>query len=343
MAMLFRRLRHLLNRARYERELAEEIETHRAMVEERHASTDASRRVMGNITLAREDAQSVWTWGALERFAQDVHYGARLLVRNPAFTLVAITTLALGIGANAAMFSVVNGVLLRPLPYHDPDRLVMIWAADPRREIQEVGTSFPTFTDWRAETRRFADMAIWATAAARVHGGGERERVQSAFVGANLFAVLGVNPAVGRTFTPQEEESRERVIVLSHALWQRQFGSDPGVIGRIVDVDGETPDGAVEPIQRLRVVGVMPDGFFFPTRDVQFWRPATLLGVDGKPQLYKRLWIDRFSDRWRVVARLQPAATARDAHAELAQVGRRLSEAFRFPRDSSRFSWRHHR
>jgi putative ABC transport system permease protein len=318
MAMLFRRLHHLLNRARYERELAEEIETHRAMVEERHASADASRRVMGNITLAREDAQSVWTWGALERFAQDVHYGARLLVRNPAFTLV-------------AMFSVVNGVLLRPLPYHDPDRLVMIWAADPRREIQEVGTSFPTFTDWRAETRRFADMAIWATAAARVHGGGERERVQSAFVGANLFEVLGVNPLVGRTFTPQEEESRERVIVLSHALWQRQFGSNPGVIGRIVDVDGETPDGAVEPIQRLRVVGVMPDGFFFPTRDVQFWRPATLLGVDGKPQLYKRLWTDRFSDRWRVVARLQPAATGRDAQAELAQVGRRLSEAFPVP------------
>jgi predicted permease len=336
---MFRRLGHLLGRSRFERELAEEMETHRVLTQKRLQAEGASapyaltesRRLMGNITLAREDARSVWTFGALERCWQDVRYGARVLWRSPAFTLVAIGTLALGIGANAAMFSVINGVLLRPLPYHDPDRLVMVWAADPGRDIHEVGTSFPTFSDWRAQKRSLADMAIWASAAARVHGGGERERVLSAFVSANLFTVLDVNPALGRAFTAEEEQDRERVVVLSYALWQRQFGSDPSVIDKAIEIDGETPDGAVEPIQRLRVVGVMPPGFFFPTRDVQLWRPATLLGVDGKPKLYERQWTDRFSDRWRVVARLQPASSLPDAQADLSLLGRRLGEAFPVP------------
>ena len=127
-------------------------------------------------------------------------------------------------------------------------------------------------------------------------------------------------------FVAEEEAARERVVVLGHAIWQRRFGSDPNVLGQLLDIDGETPDGAAEPILRARIVGVMPEGFFFPDRETGFWRPATLLGVDGKPKLYERQWIDRHSDRWRVVARLRPGA------------GEEIAEAVLFFLKASRFT-----
>jgi predicted permease len=336
MRRLLRRLRQLIRFRRIEEDLAQEIETHRGMVrddlERRGLTPDAaeaaSHRSLGNVTLAREDARNVWSWTAVERLWQDIRYGARMLRRYPSFSAVAVTTLALGIGASTAMFSVVNAVLLRPLPFHDPDRLVMVWIADPSRDIREAGTSFPTFTDWRTQNRDFTDMALWVTAAGRIRAGGEPERISTAFVSANLFSVLGVAPALGRVFTAEEEAARERVVVLSHAIWQRRFGSDPNVLGQLLDIDGETPDGAAEPILRARLVGVMPEGFFFPDRETGFWRPARLLGVDGKPKLYERQWIDRHSDRWRVVARLRPGAGEEIAEADLNRIGQRLAGAF---------------
>ena len=339
MMRILRRLRQLLRSRQIDDDLAQEIEAHRALVQhdlERRglpaeAARAASRRALGNVVLAREDATHVWGWAAVERLWQDVRYGARMLRRNPSFTAVAVTTLALGIGANTAMFSVVNAVLLRPLPFHDPDRLVTVWIADPTRDIREAGTSFPTITDWRTQNQRFADIAIWTTAAARIHAGGEPERMATGFVSANLFTVLGVTPAVGRVFTADEEAARERVVVLSHALWQRRFGSSRDVVGQLLEIDGESPEGAVEPILRARIIGVMPEGFFFPNRETEFWRPATLLGVDGKPKLYERQWTDRHSDRWRVVGRLRPGASEADAEADLNRIGRRLADVFPTP------------
>jgi putative ABC transport system permease protein len=345
MTRLARRLLALFRSRRVDDDLAQEIETHRALVQQDlerrgllpEAAERASRRALGNVALAREDARHVWSGTGVERLWQDVQYGARMLRRNPSFTAVAVTTLAIGIGANTAMFSVVNAVLLRPLPYADPGKLVAVWIADPKLDVREAGTSYPTFTDWRTQNRRFADMAIWATAAARVMSGREPERVSTTFVSANLFPLLGVQPVLGRVFSAEDEARRDRVVVLSYALWQRQFGGDPNILDKTLEIDGETPEGMAEMVQRPRIVGVMPEHFYFPSRDVQFWRPATLLGIDGKPKLYERQWNDRFIDRWRVVARLAPGATVGDGQADLASIGRRLAESYPVPAGAAGF------
>ncbi len=342
---IIRLLLQLFRTRRLDDDLTLEIETHRALVqrdlEQRGlAPKDAeaeSRRTLGNVALAREDAERVWRWAAVDHFLQDIQYGARLLRRNPSFAVVAVATLALGIGANTAMFSVVNAVLLRPLPFADPGRLAAVWIADPKRDVREAGTSFPTFTDWRTQSRRFSNMAISATAAARVMNGREPERVSAAFVSADLFPTLGVQPVLGRVFSSDDEARRERVVVLSYGLWQRQFGGNPDILDRTLEVDGETPDGQAELVQRPRIIGVMPEHFYFPDRNVQFWRPATLLGIDGKPKLYERQWSDRFIDRWRVIARLAPGASVADARAELTAIGTRLADANPVPANAAEF------
>ena len=162
MGKLLRRLRYLLRRDRLDRELTEEMDFHRSLLAGRRLGEGATTgSAFGNATLAREDARAVWSWSALERTGQDLRYGARSLRKHPGFSLVAVLTLALGIGGSAVMFSVVNGVLLRPLPYKDPNRIVMLWTVDAARGVRETGTSFPTFTDWRSRARSFSDLAIW--------------------------------------------------------------------------------------------------------------------------------------------------------------------------------------
>jgi hypothetical protein len=152
----------------------------------------------------------------IDGVANDLRYASRTLRRSPSFTATAIMTLALGIAANTAMFSVVNAVILRPLPYQDPDRLAMLWTNDPKRDIREEGTSYPTFLDWRSQSRAFADMAICSRGnPVTLTGGNEPERVMGEAVSANLFPLLGVTPILGRTFSDDEEQQRERVVVLT--------------------------------------------------------------------------------------------------------------------------------
>ena len=255
----------------------------------------------------------------MDSVTNDLRYASRTLRRSPSFTVIAILTLALGIGANTAMFSVVNAVILRPLPYQDPDRLAMLWTNDPKRDIREEGTSYPTFLDWRSQSRAFADMAICSRGnPVTLTGGNEPERVMGEAVSANLFPLLGVTPILGRTFSDDEEQQRERVVVVSYALWQRRFGASRDAIGKSVEVDGQT----------FQVIGVMPAGFYFPTKDVQLWQPATFVSMTLSPAIRNRIWTNRFSDWWRVVGRLRPTATFDDAQAEMTTIGQRLALAY---------------
>ena len=159
---------------------------------------------------------------------QDVRYGLRVLRRRPGFTLAAVLTLALGLGANTAIFSVVNAVLLRPLPYAEPERLAVLWTDDPKHDAHEEGTSYPNFEDWRSQSRAFAEMAVCTRGLPVTLGGADGpERVEAEAVSANLFTLLGTPPLLGRTFSGEDEARRARVVVISHALWQSRFGGAP--------------------------------------------------------------------------------------------------------------------
>jgi putative ABC transport system permease protein len=246
----------------------------------------------------------------------------RSLRKSPSFTAVALLTLALGIGGSAVMFSVVNGVLLRPLPYGDPGRVAMLWTVDPARGLREGGTSYPTFSDWRTQSHAFADMAIWRSVAGNLTGTESPERLSGALVSANLFPLLGVPARLGRTFTPDDEAQRAQIVILSHRLWQRRFGGGTEAIGKPLEIDGRV----------FEIVGVMPDGFFFPTKDVQYWQPSRLHGLGMlKPILAERSWTRRDNELWRVVGRLRPGVSVSDAQAEMTAIGKRLAAMYPSP------------
>jgi len=327
MLKLFRRIRYLVQQRRADSDLVQEVEFHRAMQAERLERDGLDRamahgvsvRLMGNVTLAREDARQVWIGRAYDRIRQDTCFAFRSLRRNVFFAAVAVLTLALGIAANSAMFSVIDAILLRPLPYTDPDRLVLVWTADPARNIHEGATSYLTLNDWRRANKSFADLAFWRERAGNITGGGVPERVVGVLASSNLFELLGIPPVVGRTFTADEERDRDAVVVLSYRLWQRRFGGAVSAIGQTLAVDGRP----------LQIIGVMPEGFRFPTKDVQHWEPATLMSAwSTKPAVADRSWGNRHAELWRVVARVAPGARVHDAQARMDEIGRRLSESY---------------
>src|SRR5262245_37414319 len=196
------------------------------------------------------NARAAWGWTRREHLARDVAYGLRQVRRSPGFSAIAIATLALGIGGMTAMFSAFDTILIRPLPYRDADRLVMVWD-----DLSRKGTkSFPAPAEWlvwRRDNRVFADIALTQPTTATLSGDAEPEQVQARKTSANLWQVLGVTPLIGRVFTEEEEEKGVRVAVLSHGLWQRRYGGSPDVLGRTISVN----DSAYE------VIGVMPPGF----------------------------------------------------------------------------------
>jgi len=255
---------------------------------------------------------------------QDLRYGLRVLLKKPGFTFIAVLTLALGIGATTAIFSVVNAVMLRPLPYRSPNRLAMLWADNPKRDLHEEVTSYLNFTDWRSQSRTFADMALFTGNSLVLSGVEEPERILGAFVSANLFSVLGVSPVLGRTFTPDEEARGEHIVVLSYGLWQRQFGGVPEVIGKSVVFDGDMTAWKHD-ARSVRIIGVMPRGFYFPNKETQLWEPATTYWR-WQEESTERVSADAL--RWSVIGRLKPDATLRQARADLNDIGHRLAEAY---------------
>lgn len=237
----------------------------------------------------------------LENFVQDLRYGKRLLTRNPGVTLIAIITLALGIGANTAIFSVVNAFLLRPLPYGDPNRLVMV---DSQERGQSTGVSFADYEDWRRQNNVFDDLAFFNLRwNANLEFDNETETLNLTFGTANLFSTLQVAPMLGHGPTAGEPDT----VLLSHGLWQRRFASDPGIVGRQLRIDG----------QSLTVIGVMPPGFRFPFQSDLWW-------------LNDR-YFNRQNRGWRIdqtIARLKSGVSTEQAQAEMQQIAARLAQTY---------------
>jgi putative ABC transport system permease protein len=243
---------------------------------------------------------------------QDLRYGARMLMKTPGFTVAAVLTLALGIGANTAIFSIVNSVLLKPLPYPNADRLMTIWENHTARNGPEREWTSPTgFEDWRDQTKSFDHVVALQNWQPTLTGDGDPEQLVGALVSHDTFAMLSASPVLGRTFRPEEDQRGvESVVVISHGLWERRFGKDPSLVGRKILLNNES---------RL-VIGVMPAGFNFPIiPNVDVWRPI-------QPALSPRC--QRGCITVRVMARLKPEVTEAQARAELNAIASRVEQQF---------------
>ncbi|HWS87820.1 MAG TPA: ABC transporter permease [Pyrinomonadaceae bacterium] len=241
---------------------------------------------------------------------QDLRYGARVLWKKPGFTAVAVLTLALGVGANTAIFSVVNAVLLRPLPFAEPERLVRVYEKRLKLGRTRNVVSAPDFIDWRAQSQTFDAVAAYNSWGPSLTGQGEPEQLTGALASADLFRVLRAEPALGRAFSAEEDRpGAARVAVIGHGLWKRRFGSDPSAVGRSVTLDGEP----------YTIVGVMPASFQFPEAETEVWAP---LALDPQEQS------SRGSHYLSVVARLKDGVTIEQARAEMDTIAGRLEQQY---------------
>ncbi|HET6647138.1 MAG TPA: ABC transporter permease [Pyrinomonadaceae bacterium] len=247
----------------------------------------------------------------METLLRDIRYGIRSLVKRPGFTIVALIALALGIGANTAIFSLVNGVLLRPLPFAEPDRLVWMWG-NIRNAGNRASVSPPDFLDFRKENKTFEEFAASFTMplALNLTGSGEPERLSAAGITGNYFKALGAKPLLGRTFVLENEKpGNDQVVVLSYALWQKRFGGDPAIVGKTITLDGTTRE----------VIGVMPQHFNFP-RAAGLWIPINF-DIDPGMKLRKAHFM-------RPIGKLKEGVTIAQAQADTDVIARRLEEQY---------------
>jgi putative ABC transport system permease protein len=305
-----------MRRDRFDREMEEEMRFHQMMRAEENRDEGmsaeearfAAQRQFGNQTLLREVSRDMWAFRSIETFWQDLRFGARMLLKQPGFTLIAVVTLALGIGANTAIFSIVDAVLLRPFPYPAPERLVMLQ----ERFSAEGGfsPSYPNFVDWRAQNTVFDAISAVRQWSFNFTGAGEPERLQGRLVSAEFFSTLGVKPLLGRDFLAEEDRvGASPTVILSYGLWQRRFGNDRSLIGKHLTLNN----------QNFTVVGITPPNF-------QFGAEADITVPIG-------LSADRFRARGAdpgvdVVARLKPTAPRRQAETELNLIAERLEQQY---------------
>ncbi|HEX8853084.1 MAG TPA: ABC transporter permease, partial [Pyrinomonadaceae bacterium] len=242
---------------------------------------------------------------------QDLRYGFRMLAKSPGLTCIAVLALALGIGANSAIFSVVNTVLLQPLPFERPEQLVRIYTTVPRRNLTAAPLSFLTFSDARAQNAQFAAVTAFSDASAVLAGRDQPEQIDGVVASGDFFKVLGTPPALGRVFTTEDERPDAQVVVISDGLWKRRFGGDPKIVGQRVTLDGEG----------VTIIGVMPEGFSFPVdrERVEFWSP-----IDPTTELNQ----ERGASYLNVVGRLRDGATLAQAQAEADAVAARLATEY---------------
>ena len=240
----------------------------------------------------------------LEALTRDVRYALRTLRRSPAFTATAAATLALGIGANTAVFNVLNAVLLRPLPYRSPEQLAMLWTEDPSQNLREGRSALSDVDQWRSLSHTFADMATFDTVSTVLTGADGAEQIAGASVSPNLLSLLGVEPLLGRGFSAEDAEAQSRAVMIGHRFWRTRFGGSPDALGAALVING----------MPSRIVGVLPAGFEIARVDADVWQVhTTRRGVRG-------------GQTWFVVGRLRSGATFDQAQSEMSAVARRVNE-----------------
>jgi predicted permease len=316
-------IRQLVARRRLERDLAEEIDQHLAEkvdalvaagVSRREARV-AARRAFGNVTLAQERSRDVWHWASIEDVWADLRYGARQLRRTPSFAAAAIVTLAMGIGVNTAVFSLVYAIVLKPLDFPEPDHVVAVESLDIRDRPHPTSLSYHTFFEFRRASV-FERMASYRETGMTLTGRSVPVQLDGQIVSCDFFDALGVRPALGRGFLPSDEQPGARVVVLGHDVWVSLFGADPDIVDRPVSIGGEP----------FTVVGVAPAGFAFPIRDrpVQIW---TTLAVDASSSAttVTPMAEQRGARVLDAVARLKRGMSIEEAHARIDAVAADLA------------------
>lgn len=326
---LLRRLRFLLNRRSVEAEMAEEMRYH---LEQRaadfaaagnpaSAAQLAAQRKFGNLASIQEQAREARGWRSLETFVMDLRQGVRSLLKSPGFSLLAILTLALGIGANTAMFGMIQTILFKPLPYPDSDQLVRLYRVTAQSRIGHIAPA--DFLDFRRAVNNLGEAAAYTPANASLsEPGNPAEFSVAARSSANLFSLLGIPPQLGRSFRPEEEApGRDRVVILSQRVWLKRYGGEADIIGRTIRIDGEPH----------KVIGVMPESF-------NEWRHLGMIDFFRPLAFTPEQAADRGNPLLRVVMRLSPARPFSEVEGFVSDFGSRLAKEF--PEANSESSWR---
>lgn len=327
---MFAWFRNWRNRAADEADLAEEMRAHLAIETRQRMERGLSpgeaereaRRAFGSLSAIREETRETWGWAGFQRLLDDCRFGLRLLRKTPAWTVTVVATIALGIGMSTSIFSALYGVLLKPLAYPEPGRLVALWPSAPYAGYARFSVSAALWEYWRASSQSFQDIALTRPIANfNLTGSGMPERIKGARCTANLATVLGVQPLHGRMFTEQERLADSKVAVLSHGLWLRRFAADPGIIGRSIQLNGEA----------YHVLAVMPADFRYPSSEFELWTPLFYPPAEVQ---------DGGNYQYLAVGRLKPAVSLDQARAEMdTLMARRAADlpfAYRTPKGDVR-------
>ena len=306
------RLSALVRSRQMDREIEDEITSHLAEATEEYMQQGlspeearlAAQRSFGGVTQAKEVYRQVWSFMWLTELPRDLRYALRTLRKNPAFTTTAAATLALAIGANTTMFSVLNAVLLRPLPYRAPEQLAMLWTEDPTQNLHEGRSALWDVEQWLTQNQSFADMATFDSVSTTLTGAEGAEQIVGASTSPNLLSLLGVQPVRGRNFSTEETEEQKRLVLISHRFWQARFGGSNDAIGATLVLNG-LPS---------QIIGILPPDFQIATLNADVWEPHTThRSVRG-------------GQTWFVVGRLRPTVTFDQAQTEMSAIARRLND-----------------
>jgi predicted permease len=316
------RIRMVFGRGRESARLDEELRFHleRQIAENRAAGMSAEEarvaalRSFGNPALVRDETRASWSWSGVEQWMRDARYGARTLRRTPGFAAIAIVVMALGIGANVALFTVVRNVLLKPLPFRDPDRLMMLYESAAKDDDTSYNiVAGGVYAEWKKQNRSFSNLALMQESqmSLSASGGQMAETLRAAEISWNLMSTLGVEPAYGRDFTADDDKrGANGTVILSWSLWKRRFGSDRGLLNQTIYLDAKP----------YTVIAVMPQWFAFPGTDTQLWAPV----YQEKPE---KIMAMQDNHMFRVVGRLKPGVSSGQAVADLNLISEHLHEA----------------